>query len=45
MDESLLKDMQDTLVNAIKNGDKFSTWSKIAEEKLKLRVGGVQRKS
>ncbi|WP_257935811.1 phage Mu protein F-like protein [Campylobacter lari] len=37
MDESLLKDMQDTLVNAIKNGDKFSTWSKIAEEKLKAK--------
>lgn len=37
MDESLLKDMQDTLVSAIKNGDKFSTWSKIAEEKLKAK--------
>ncbi|HDZ5026049.1 TPA: hypothetical protein RTG31_001198 [Campylobacter jejuni] len=37
MDESLLKDMQDTLVDAIKNGDKFSTWSKIAEEKLKAK--------
>lgn len=37
MDESLLKDLQDCLVNAIKNGDKFSTWSKIAEEKLKAK--------
>ncbi|WP_283803433.1 phage minor head protein [Campylobacter coli] len=37
MDESLLKDMQDTLVSAIKNGDKFSTWSKITEEKLKAK--------
>ncbi|HHP0356111.1 TPA: phage minor head protein [Campylobacter lari subsp. concheus] len=37
IDESLLKDIQDSLVNAIKNGDKFSTWSKIAEEKLKAK--------
>lgn len=37
MDESLLKDMQESLIDAIKNGDKFSTWSKKAEEKLKAK--------
>lgn len=37
IDKSLLKDIQDSLINAIKNGDKFSTWNKIAEEKLKAK--------
>ncbi|MFY0745437.1 phage minor head protein [Campylobacter sp. LH-2024] len=37
MDDGLLKDLQDSLAKAIKNGDKFSTWSEIAETKLKAK--------